>query len=47
MNRGKKCPVGNRRDPVKGENVMQGYYKDEQATSETFVNGRLRTGIWG
>jgi len=32
---------------VKGENVMQGYYKDEQAASEAFVNGWLRTGDMG
>lgn len=29
---------------VKGGNVMQGYYRDEKATAEAFINGWLRTG---
>ncbi|KUK11183.1 MAG: Acyl-CoA synthetases (AMP-forming)/AMP-acid ligases II [Clostridia bacterium 41_269] len=29
---------------VKGDNVMQGYYGDEEATKQAFVNGWLRTG---
>lgn len=29
---------------VRGENIALGYYKNEKATRETFVNGWLRTG---
>ena len=32
---------------VKGPNVFQGYYKNEQATRETIVNGWLHTGDLG
>ncbi len=32
---------------VKGPNVFQGYYKNEQATSETIVDGWLHTGDLG
>ncbi len=32
---------------VKGPNVMQGYYKNEEATAQTIVNGWLQTGDIG
>lgn len=32
---------------IKGENVMAGYWKNEQATSETIVDGWLHTGDLG
>lgn len=32
---------------VKGPNVMLGYYKDPEATSEAFVRGYFRTGDYG
>lgn len=32
---------------VKGPNVMLGYYKDEQATADTFKDGYFKTGDYG
>ena len=43
--KGREVPAGEVGEIlIKGNNVMQGYYKDAQATAEAFVNGWLRTG---
>lgn len=45
---GKELPVGQKGEIViKGENVMQGYWKNEKATSETVKDGWLYTGDMG
>jgi len=45
---GKELPVGEKGEiVVKGENVMVGYWKNEQATKETIKDGWLYTGDLG
>ncbi|MCX6174593.1 MAG: AMP-binding protein [Ignavibacteriales bacterium] len=45
---GKELPVGEKGEiVVKGENVMVGYWKNEQASKETIKNGWLYTGDLG
>ncbi len=45
---GNELPVGEKGEIlVKGENVMQGYWKNEQSTAETIKNGWLHTGDMG
>jgi long-chain acyl-CoA synthetase len=45
---GNALPIGQKGEIlVKGENVMQGYWKNERATSETIKNGWLHTGDMG
>ncbi len=45
---GKELPIGEKGEiVVKGENVMAGYWKNEQATNESIKNGWLYTGDMG
>jgi long-chain acyl-CoA synthetase len=45
---GKELPVGEKGEIIcKGENVMAGYWKNEETTKETLVNGWLHTGDMG
>lgn len=45
---GKELPIGEKGEiVVKGENVMVGYWKNEQATKETIKNGWLYSGDLG
>jgi long-chain acyl-CoA synthetase len=45
---GKEVPAGQKGEIViRGENVMQGYWKNEKATSETIMDGWLYTGDMG
>ena len=45
---GKELPVGEKGEiVVKGDNVMQGYWKNEQGTQNTIVDGWLYTGDMG
>ena len=45
---GNSLPIGQKGEIlVKGENVMQGYWKNEKATNETIKNGWLHTGDMG
>ena len=47
-NDGNELPVGEKGEiVVRGENVMQGYWKNEKATAETLRNGWLHTGDMG
>ena len=44
----KKMPPGERGEMcIKGPNVFQGYYKQDQATAESFIDGFFRTGDIG
>jgi long-chain acyl-CoA synthetase len=44
----RKMPPGERGEMcIKGPNVFQGYYKQDQATAESFVDGFFRTGDIG
>lgn len=45
---GNELPIGEKGEIiVKGENVMAGYWKNEQATKETIIDGWLHTGDLG
>ncbi|MGM0613153.1 MAG: AMP-dependent synthetase/ligase, partial [Bacteroidota bacterium] len=45
---GRELPVGEKGEiVVKGDNVMQGYWKNQQGTKETIVDGWLYTGDMG
>lgn len=45
---GKELPNGEKGEIViRGENVMLGYYKNEQASKECLIDGRLHTGDMG
>jgi len=45
---GKELPIGQKGEIViRGENVMQGYWKNEAATKETIIDGWLFTGDMG
>jgi long-chain acyl-CoA synthetase len=45
---GNSLPLGQKGEVViKGENVMQGYWKNEKTTSETIIDGWLHTGDMG
>ncbi|MFI3332458.1 MAG: AMP-binding protein [Rikenellaceae bacterium] len=47
-NDGKELPVGEKGEiVVRGENVMLGYWKNEEATAETIKDGWLHTGDMG
>ena len=46
--KGQKKPIGEKGEIiVRGENVMKGYWKNEEATRETIINGWLHTGDLG
>src|SRR5216684_4582389 len=48
QNTGEPVPLGEEGEiVVKGPNVMQGYWKREQETADTFINGWMRTGDIG
>lgn len=45
---GKEVPMGEVGEIlIKGDNVMMGYYNDQEATGNVFINGWLRTGDLG